>query len=135
MKKIDEYNMRGRVIIELLESENVKSFEIVKAFVESMKDYDVNIAIDDFGSGYSNFIYLAKIKPQFIKIDGSLIKNIDKDKDAFIITKHINSFSKELGCKTIAEFVHSKKVYEKVKEINVDGVQGYFIAPPSEIIQ
>jgi diguanylate cyclase (GGDEF)-like protein len=135
IKKIDEYGMKGRVIIELLESENVKSFEIVKEFMDSMKDYDVNIAIDDFGSGYSNFIYLTKIKPQFIKIDGSLIKNIDKDNDAYIITKHINNFSKELGCKTIAEFVHSEEVLKKVKEIDVDGMQGYFIAPPSETIQ
>jgi len=135
LEKIDEYNMYSRVIIELLESENINNFEKVKYFIEKVKEYGVKIAIDDFGSGYSNFIYLAEIKPDFIKIDGTLIKNIDQDTNSFIITKHINSFAKELGCKTIAEFIHNESVYNKVKELNIDGFQGYFIEKPKEDIE
>ena len=131
IEKIEKYNMYSRVIIELLESENINNFDEVKNFINRVKEYGVKIAIDDFGSGYSNFIYLAKIKPDFIKIDGTLIKNIDKDKNSFIITKNINNFAKELGCKTIAEFVHNKSVCEIVKKLNVDGLQGYFIKEPT----
>ena len=131
LEKIDEYNMYSRIIIELLESENINNFEEIKTFISKVQEYGVKIAIDDFGSGYSNFIYLAEIKPDFIKIDGSLIKNIHKDNDLFIITKHINDFAKELGCNTIAEFVHNKEVYEIVKKLNIDGLQGYFIDEPT----
>jgi len=131
LEKIDEYNMYSRVIIELLESENINNFKNLKEFISKVKEYGVKIAIDDFGSGYSNFIYLAQIKPDFIKIDGSLIKNIHQDKDSFIITKNINNFAKELGCKTIAEFVHNEEVYQTVKSLNIDGFQGYHIHEPS----
>jgi diguanylate cyclase (GGDEF)-like protein len=130
--KVKEYNMQNRVIIELLESENIQDFEIVLKFIEKVKEVGVRIAIDDFGSGYSNFVYLAKLNPDFIKIDGSLIKNIHEDKTLYIITKHINDFAKDLGCMTIAEFVSDEFVYEKVDEIGVDGVQGYFIDKPKE---
>jgi len=132
VEKVKEYGMQNRVIIELLESENINDFEIVLNFVEKIKDVGVRIAIDDFGSGYSNFIYLAKLNPDFIKIDGSLIKNIHEDKNLYIITKYINDFAQDLGCKTIAEFVSDEHIYEKVEEIGVDGVQGYFIDKPKE---
>ena len=132
--KIKEYKMYSRVIVELLESEDLNDFNYVQLFIKQVREYGVKIAIDDFGSGYSNFIYLASIKPDFIKIDGSLIKNIDKDNNSLVITKHINNFAKELGCKTIAEFVHNKSVYDIVlKEIKVDGIQGYFIEEPTQI--
>ena len=132
--KIQEYNMYNRIIIEILESEDINDFENVKNFIKKVKSYGVKIAIDDFGSGYSNFIYLAQIRPDFIKIDGSLIKNLDNDENSLIITKHINNFAKELGCKTVAEFVHNEDVYKIVKEINIDGIQGYFIEKPTPSI-
>ena len=75
---------------------------------------------------------MAEIYPDFIKIDGSLIKNINNDEKSFIISKLIHSFAKELGCKTVAEFVHSKEVLEKVEEISIDWIQGYFISEPKE---
>jgi len=132
IEKIDEYNMYSRVIIEILENENIQNFEKLQKFITKVREYGVKIAIDDFGSGYSNFIYLAEIKPDYIKIDGTLIKDIDTDTNSFIITKHIHSFAKELGCKTIAEFIHNENVYNKVKELHIDGLQGYFIEQPKE---
>jgi diguanylate cyclase (GGDEF)-like protein len=129
---IEKYNMHGRVIIELLETEAMQNITTVRHFIQKMRSYGVQIAIDDFGSGYSNFIYLAQLEPDFIKIDGSIIKNIDKDKKSYIIAKHINEFAKEIGCRTIAEFVHSKEISRKVKELQINGQQGYFIQKPLE---
>jgi EAL domain-containing protein (putative c-di-GMP-specific phosphodiesterase class I) len=131
---IDEYKMYNRVIVELLENEAIEDFSKVKKFIEIVRRYGVQIAIDDFGSGYSNFIYLAEIHPDFIKIDGSLIKNIHTHKKSLIIAKNINNFAKELGCKTIAEFVHNKDVFDIVKGLDVDGIQGYYLAEPKEEI-
>jgi len=131
---IEKYKMQNRVIVELLESEAIEDFKVLENFLEKVRKYGCQVAIDDFGSGYSNFIYLIKINPDFIKIDGSLIKNINEDEKSFIITKNINHFVKEIGCKTIAEFVHNKEVYDIVNELKIDGIQGYYLSEPKEEI-
>jgi diguanylate cyclase (GGDEF)-like protein len=132
IKKINEYNMQNRVIVEILESESIEDFELIFSFVNKVRKYGVKIAIDDFGSGYSNFLYIAKIMPDFIKIDGEIIKNILK-RPAYLIAKHITKMAKDFGCEVIAEFVSSKEIYEKLKEIGVDGFQGYYIDMPKEL--
>ena len=132
--KIKQTNMAHQLILEILESESIDNFKLVKSFTESMQNLGVRISIDDFGSGYSNFSHILELNPDIIKIDGSLIKNIHEDRKSFIIVKTIISFAKELGIDTVVEFVHNKEVLEKTKELDVTGYQGYFIAEPSEKI-
>lgn len=90
----------------------------------------VQIAIDDFGSGYSNFSHVLNLEPDYIKIDASLIKNIDKDIYSQVVVSTIITFASKLGIKTIAEFVHNDSIYEIVKDLGVDYVQGYYIGKP-----
>ena len=132
LKMVENYNMQGRVIVELLEDESLQNMETIKQFIKKIRQYDIQVAIDDFGSGYSNFHYLTKIQPDYIKIDGSLIKNIDTDEKSYITVKHIHNFAKEIGCKTIAEFVSSKEIFDKVQELGIDGMQGFYIAKPTQ---
>ncbi|WP_333803209.1 EAL domain-containing protein [Sulfurospirillum sp.] len=129
--KLRDSNMGHRVTFELLESEKVNDFEKVVHFFNEIKRYGAKVAIDDFGSGFSNFSYIIKLNPDFIKIDGSLIKDIDKDKNAQIVVETIVAFSKKLGIKTVAEFVHSSTVLSTVKRLGIDYSQGYFIDMPS----
>ena len=96
-----------------------------------MKRYGAKIAIDDFGSGYSNFSYLTKLSADYIKIDGSLIKDIDVDKTALVVVETIVQFAKKLNIKTIAEYVHSSIIMDKVKELGIDYSQGFYIDEPS----
>ena len=131
ISKLRDSTMGHRVTFELLESEKVKDFEKVMHFFNEIKRYGVKVAIDDFGSGFSNFSYIIKLNPDFIKIDGSLIKDIDKDKNAQIVVETIVDFSKKLGIKTVAEFVHSSTVLSTVKQLGIDYSQGYFIDMPS----
>ncbi|MEA3352663.1 MAG: GGDEF domain-containing response regulator [Campylobacterota bacterium] len=131
---IIKYKVQGRFIVEILESESIDDFEIVKNFIKVMKRLDVSISIDDFGSGYSNFIYLTQIEPDFIKIDGSIIKQIDRDETSYKIAQTIIDFSKKLGINTIAEYVHSKAVYDKLKSMGISGFQGYYFSEPLENI-
>ncbi|PLX66740.1 MAG: hypothetical protein C0603_11095 [Denitrovibrio sp.] len=119
-----------RVIFELLESEGIESFEVVNTFIQAIKATGAMVAIDDFGSGYSNFVYLSELKVDIIKIDGSLIKNIDKDTQAQIIVGTIIKFANQLQIKTVAEFVHSESVQKKVTEMGIDYIQGYHIGKP-----
>ncbi|MCF6148767.1 MAG: EAL domain-containing protein [Candidatus Kuenenia sp.] len=119
-----------RIVFEFLESEGIESYEIVLKFIKDMKSYGCKIAIDDFGSGYSNFEHILKLYVDYIKIDASLIKNIDKDINSEIIVETIVNFTKKLNIETVAEYVDSFDVYKKVKELGVDYSQGYFIGRP-----
>ena len=121
---------RPKITFEILESEGIENYEDVSRFIKSVKEYDCKIAIDDFGSGYSNFINVLKLDVDYLKIDASIIKNIHLDRHAQIIAETIVEFAKKLGIKTIAEFVHSKEVFEKVVELGIDYSQGYYIDEP-----
>lgn len=132
--KLREYNISEQLTIEILETQEFEDPHLVSSFVESVTKHNVKIAIDDFGSGYANFEYVTSIGCDFVKIDGSLIKKIDKDQNARIITETIISFAKKLRKKVVAEFVYSKEVFEVVKELGVDYAQGYYFAEPKELI-
>ena len=119
-----------KVVFEILESEGIENYDEVKDFITQMKKFGCKFAIDDFGSGYSNFGHIMKLQVDYIKIDGSLIKNITFDKNSKILLKAIVSFSQEMGLKTIAEFVASKEIFEEVKAYGIDYAQGYFIGKP-----
>jgi len=121
----------NRVTFELLESEAIQDFKKVDRFIGEVSRYGAKIAIDDFGSGYSNFSYLTKINADYIKIDGSLIQNIDVDNASLIVVDTIVQFAKRLGIETIAEYVHSSVVMDKVKELGIDYSQGFYIDEPS----
>ena len=132
--KLKETNIGEKIVFEIIESEGIENFDQVLEFINGIKKYKAKISIDDFGTGYSNFDYLMKLQVDYIKIDGSMIKNIDIDKNSQMITKTIVSFAKSMGIKTIAEFVHSKNVLDKVQELEVDLLQGYYFGEPTDKI-
>jgi len=132
-EKITQYDIANKLVLEIVESEGIENFDNITNFINEMKSYGCKISIDDFGTGYSNFEYLMKLDAEYIKIDGSLIKNIDKDESAQLVVELIVDFAKKLNRKTIAEYVHSEEVLKKVKEMKIDFSQGYFTGEPSQI--
>lgn len=131
LEKLKKSKASDRVTFELLESEAIQDFKKVDRFVSEVKRYGAKIAIDDFGSGYSNFFYLTKMRADYIKIDGTLIENIDVDRASLLVVESIVEFAKKLGVKTVAEYVHSSTVMDKVKELGIDYSQGFYIDEPS----
>ncbi len=119
-----------RMVFEILESEGIENYEEVKTFIENLKEIRCKIAIDDFGAGYSNFSHILKLHVDYIKIDASLTQMVNLDKNYQIIIQTIVDFSRKLGIKTIAEFVHSREVFEKTRELGVDYSQGYYFGEP-----
>ena len=135
IEKIKELNIGNRVVFEIVESEEIDDFNLINGFFCTIRELGCKIAIDDFGSGYSNFEYLIKLDADYIKIDGSLIKDVLVSKGNENIITMIINFAKDQGFKTIAEFVSSKEILEKVKYLGVDYVQGYYIHEPSDKIE
>ena len=128
--KLDSEN-REKVVFEILESDYISDYSLLEEFILKYRKQGVKIAIDDFGTGYSNFAHILKIRPNYIKIDGSLIKNIYNDKNSYEMVKSIIDFSKALNIKVIAEFVHSKDVYNTLFDLGVDEFQGFYLGEPS----
>ncbi len=123
----------SRVIFEILESEGIENYAEVALFIAQVKSLGAKIAIDDFGTGYSNFENILKLNVDFIKIDGSLIKNITTNPKHAIIVETIVEFAKKIGAKTIAEFVADGATFDEVARIGIDYAQGYFIGKPELI--
>ena len=121
-------------MIELLEDEAFKDFEVIKAFITKVKSMGVKIAIDDFGSGYSNFERLLDYQPDILKIDASLVKNIATSSFSLSTVKTMVLFAKEQQMEVIAEYVENEEIYDILCSLDVDYSQGYYFGKP-DILQ
>ena len=130
---MEKTNTAKQITFEIVESEGIESFTEVSNFIKKAKKLGCKIAIDDFGTGYSNFEYIIKLDVDYIKIDGSLIKNINTDNNLYLTVQTIVGFAKALKIKTVAEFVHNEDVLNCVQILDIDYSQGFFIDEPKEL--
>lgn len=130
---LSEFDVGNRLIFEILESEGIENHTEVTDFITHVKAFGCRIAIDDFGTGYSNFAHILRLNVDFIKIDASLIKNLDVDLSAQDIVRTIVEFAHRLNIKTVAEFVHSKDVYDECQDLGIDYLQGYYLSEPKPL--
>jgi EAL domain-containing protein (putative c-di-GMP-specific phosphodiesterase class I)/GGDEF domain-containing protein len=133
----EKYSVQDRLTVEILESESSIPVERLEGFLMTLKTYGVKVSIDDFGAGHSNFERLLELSGyvDYLKIDGSLIKNILTDKNSQILVRNIIVFSKELGLTTIAEFVENQEIFEYLQNLGIDYFQGYYFSKPVSIDQ
>lgn len=122
-----------KVTFEILETDSIEDYDKVYSFIDKFKTYGCKFAIDDFGSGYSNFEQVLKMKADFLKIDGSLIKDIVKDPDSRVVIETIVEFAKKTGLKTVAEFVSDEEIDRVLDEIGVDYKQGFYYGKPEPL--
>ncbi|MCP4161879.1 MAG: EAL domain-containing protein [Deltaproteobacteria bacterium] len=133
-EKLKKYQSIGsKLTFEILESEQIKNYAQILEFIQSVKKYGVKIAIDDFGSGFSNFDHITKMGVDYLKIDGSLIRDLPENKEKQVTVETIVDLAAKLGIETIAEFVNGKDVYEIIKAKGVDYSQGFFFGKPEPI--
>ena len=112
------------ISIELVETEELLQERYIK-IIQKIKALGCKISIDDFGTGYSNFAYLTQIRPDFLKIDGSLIKDIDVNVESRNIVKGIVDLAHSLDITLVAEFVSTPEIYVIIKELGIEYAQGY----------
>jgi len=101
----------------------------------NLKRKGFSIAIDDFSVQNSNFERVHSMQVDYIKIDGSFIKDMSQDKKSYNVVKTISDFGKSIGAKVIAEYVHSKEVQDIVLELEIDYSQGYYFSEPLRELQ
>jgi EAL domain-containing protein (putative c-di-GMP-specific phosphodiesterase class I)/CheY-like chemotaxis protein/GGDEF domain-containing protein len=116
------------ITLEILENIDDFNTNLVDK-INEIKKNGFLIAIDDFGSGYSNFQRVIDIDPDFIKIDGSLIKNIENPKFFHTVFAILN-FAKSLSADLIAEYVENEQIFKIIKMIGIEYSQGYYFSPP-----
>ena len=122
--------IKERMYLEITEVEGIPSFERVKKTVTKLRKSGFKVGIDDFGAGYSNLINLTQMSIDFLKIDGSIIRDIHKNRTSYLLTRMVNEFCSEMGIKVIAEYVERDKVLACLQEIGVGYAQGYKFGKP-----
>ena len=120
----------SRLDIELLESEDMYDKEKIISFINKLNSYGIHISIDDFGTGYSNFSYFSDFNVDYLKIDGSITKEITNSSKKLHIFKSICDFSNGMNIDTIAEFVETKEILNIIQELGVKYGQGYYFSKP-----
>jgi len=128
--RLDKYGGDG-ITFEIVESEDIEDYDLIEDFIKMVKSYKCKISIDDFGSGYSNFTNIIKLDIDYIKLDGSLIEKINIDKNVEHMVVALIEFVRNAKIKTIAEFVSTKELDAKVRELGVDYIQGYLYGEPN----
>ncbi len=123
-------NLANFLTLELLEYELLDS-EILYDRLKTIKEYGVKIALDDFGSGYSNFAIFKTLPIDILKIDGGLIKNIHELEISHKVVEAITFLAYNLELEVVAEFVHNKEVLDKISELNIKYAQGFYLGKPS----
>ncbi len=123
-------SLRNRLIFEILESEDFRDKQQLTAFVERVKQYGVQIAIDDFGSGYSNLLEIVEIKPDFIKLDGELITNIDQQQNKQLCIRSVAQMATGFHAQLIAERVETAAEQQTISDLGIHFTQGYYFSKP-----
>jgi len=127
----DNRAVAQKLCIEILEHEEITNFDLIQERIATLKELGFKIAIDDFGSGYANFRYLLHLNIDILKIDGSLIRNVHKDKFAYNIVQTIAEFAKRMDIQTVAEQIETDDELQAVMELEIDYLQGYHLSRPS----
>ena len=118
---------------EITETSAIQNLSYATRFMNRLKTEGFTFALDDFGAGFSSFGYLRTLPVDYIKIDGSFVQNIDESLVSYTMVDSINSIGHVMGLKTVAEFVKSESVRNKVIELGVDYGQGYFFNEPKPL--
>jgi diguanylate cyclase (GGDEF)-like protein len=128
-----EKDITERMLIEIVETEDLLAYEESLEIIKQLKGVGYSICLDDFGSGYSNFVYLLRLNIDYLKIDANLIKNIVNDNVSYEVVKMIAQFCKKMKIKTIAEYVENEEILRIIKELDIDYGQGYLFSKPKPI--
>lgn len=130
--KIDETGADpSHLVFEITETAAVHDLERAKRFVNELKSLGCKFSLDDFGVGFTSFVYLREMRVDYIKIDGSFIRRLHENKNDQLVVKAIVDVARGMGIKTVAEFVESEEILKHLRAFGVDYAQGYYVGKPA----
>ncbi len=125
-----EPDLARRLTLEIVEQEGIQHFSLIKDFVDQVRDFGASLAIDDFGSGYSNFKTVVDLNMDYLKVDGSIIQRVCVDPVVSNLLDVIRSFAESANMRLVAEFVDSDEILDHLTSRKIEFVQGYRIGKP-----
>lgn len=124
-----------KLCIEITETAAMGNMDRAIELFTKIKSIGCQIALDDFGSGLSSFGYLKKLPVDIVKIDGLFVRDIDTNETDYIMVRSINDLAKQMGKRTVAEFVENGAIIDRLLELGVDYAQGYIISKPKPLAE
>jgi EAL domain-containing protein (putative c-di-GMP-specific phosphodiesterase class I)/GGDEF domain-containing protein len=129
MKLLAQEDIAKRLIVEITETTEIKDFRKTERFIKTLKDLGCQIALDDFGAGFTSFSHLKKLQIDLIKIDGAFVRDVAESEKSRHFIRTLLDFTQGLNLRTVAEFVESMEIAEVLRSMKVDFLQGNFFSP------
>lgn len=129
-ERLKTFRDPSNITFEILEDEYFTDIQALKTFIAEVRSYGAKIAIDDFGSGYSNLLEIAKIHPDYLKIDGQIIRGMYTSYENEAIVEVTTSLGQKLSIDLVAEYVESEEVQMMVDKYEILYSQGYYFSKP-----
>ena len=126
-------HLASKIILEVTETAAIDNLDVAVRSLRKFRKLGCRVALDDFGSGYSSYGYIRSLPLDYLKIDGTYIRNILTDKTDQALTASMVDVAHALGLKVIAEYVDSEGIYAWLKALGVDYVQGYWVHRPERL--
>ena len=119
-----------RIVVEVTEHAQITDYELISDVMSPLRRRGLRVAVDDAGSGYASFRHILKLKPDLIKMDSTLIHQIDTDTGSRALAAAIVRFAQETGCSVVAEGVETDSELAILRSLNVEKAQGYLLGRP-----
>ncbi len=129
-ERLSHFHKPGNLTFEILEDEYLTDMQGLKDFIAEVRSYGAKIAIDDFGSGYSNLLEIIKIRPDHLKIDGQIIRELHRSSESEAIVNVVSALGKQLSIDLVAEFVENEEIQALVEKYEILRSQGYHFSKP-----
>ena len=134
-QKLTDYHLPPDLFcFEITETVAISNLAMTAKFLNSLRNLGCSVALDDFGKGMSSLTYLKNLPVDYLKIDGSFIKELHEDQASKVMVEAINLIAEGIGLKTVAEFVENQIILDSVRDLKIDYAQGFYLGRPGVLM-